>query len=541
MPRSFSDAIDMAIIHLQTLGESDLFTSQPETEFLLKNPALTRHYLNEIDQLVLKKSEISFLPPTTDLFSLGPFHYRQGTLIDPLLNFYATTILIQLSPKIEKCRIARTKKRVFSYRISRKIKSNWFSQDVGWTEFNKANLENANDFAFTAIADISQFYSSIRPEHLMQPFFEKIFGEKDRNRLSGIFHYLNIASKGLPVGGSFSRILAEAMLSPIDAEMELKRVNFTRFVDDIRIFANSEQELRMNLYFLTQRLILRGLYLNRHKIRVIEGCHYAQELMFERPPFQIKIFNNKLSNPKIEKPFFDPYSELVVGRAEDLKKISGVTSISDAMICELEKSLPDQLAIKILISALNYAPITDCYKTINLLLSQIYRAELSPLALRTVNMLKQKKNDLSASEKERLKQNIEDTLQSCAETLPDSAVAILLFGLLILEQRCSAELIDLLVTRLSSQNYSTYLGRQITFILIQQGYTKELKLHLKMLKQKNNKDTSVQPWLELAQRSGHCFFGDNQKRPYHSHAKSAPHYLIEKCFNASTLTASQNN
>ena len=153
----------------------------------------------------------------------------------------------------------------------------------------------------------------------------------------------------------------------------------------------------------------------------------------------------------------------------------------------------------------------------------------------------QKKNDLNANEKERLKQNIEDTLQSCAETLPDSTVAILLFGLLVLEQRCSAELIDLLVTRLSSQNYSTYLGRQITFILIQQGYTKELKLHLNMLKQKNNKDSTIQPWLELAQRSGHCSFADNQKRDYHSHAESAPHYLIEKCFNASTLTASQNN
>ena len=94
--------------------------------------------------------------------------------------------------------------------------------------------------------------------------------------------------------------------------------------------------------------------------------------------------------------------------------------------------------------------LTYCFTT--------HRAELSPLALRTVNMLKQKKNDLNANEKERLKQNIEDTLQSCAETLPDSTVAILLFGLLVLEQRCSAELIDLLVTRLSSQNYSTYLG-----------------------------------------------------------------------------------
>ena len=61
-----------------------------------------------------------------------------------------------------------------------------------------------------------------------------------------------------------------------------------------------------------------------------------------------------------------------------------------------------------------------------------------------------------------------------------------------------------------------------------------------MLKQKNNKDTSVQPWLELAQIRA-LFFADNQKRPYHSHAKSAPNYLIEKCFNASTLTTSQNN
>ena len=60
------------------------------------------------------------------------------------------------------------------------------------------------------------------------------------------------------------------MLSPIDAEMELKRVNFTRFVDDIRIFADSEQELRMNLYFLTQRLILRGFILIVTKLELLK-------------------------------------------------------------------------------------------------------------------------------------------------------------------------------------------------------------------------------------------------------------------------------
>ena len=56
-------------------------------------------------------------------------------------------------------------------------------------------------------------------------------------------------------------------------------------------------------------------------------------------------------------------------------------------------------------------------KRLTYCLVRIHRAELSPLALRTINMLKQKKNDLNASEKERLKQNIEDTLRSCAETL----------------------------------------------------------------------------------------------------------------------------
>ena len=139
--KSFSTAVDVAIAHIKNCGASDLFAAQPETEKLIEHHILAKQYIKKIDDLILSNSPVCFLPTTEDLFVTAPFKFRLGAMIDPLLNLYATSVLVDLSPKIERMRIEVEKGRVFSYRVSKNIKSDWFRRDVGWTEFNSTTIK----------------------------------------------------------------------------------------------------------------------------------------------------------------------------------------------------------------------------------------------------------------------------------------------------------------------------------------------------------------------------------------------------------------
>lgn len=498
MLEDFSTALNAALNHLSTIGESDLFSVQHETELLLKHQTLAKEIILEIDKLILANIPVDFLPKMTDLFSLGRYKYREGTLLDPLLNLYATTVLLLVSPTIEAIRIGIDKKKVFSYRISEDPTYQWFNPDIGWSEFNQTNLRNAENFAFVGTLDIAQFYQSIRSEELNSFFSRKCFDTTNQRRMLEVIKYIDIENRGLPVGGSISRIMAETVLCAIDQELDEQSVNFTRFVDDYRIFADSEDEIQRHIYILNKHIGKRGLYINRHKISVVESRHFIQELTFQKSPIIVKKPISEEESPIVEKPFFDPYSELVIGRAEALKSISNLGSITDAMRQEVLKSIPDQLTIKILISALHYASTEECFETLEILFCEMHRAEVTPVLLRAVNVLIAKNSKLSSAQNIQIRKVIEDAIIVNGVNMPDSAIAILLFGLLKLNQKNSPKLIETIIKYLSRDNYSTYLGRQIIFLLIQQGFTAELSKNLNLLGNQYGVADNSNFWLKLA-------------------------------------------
>ena len=81
---------------------------------------------------------------------------------------------------------------------------------------------------------------------------------------------MNLEERGLPVGGSFARILAEILLAHIDIELKKEGVIFTRFVDDFRIFSKDKGLVSREIYILTKILNNYGLHINRQKISVLK-------------------------------------------------------------------------------------------------------------------------------------------------------------------------------------------------------------------------------------------------------------------------------
>ena len=524
--KGFSTAIDVAIAHIKNCGASDLFAAQPETEKLIEHHILAKQYIKKIDDLIISNSPVCFLPTTEDLFVTAPFKFRLGAMIDPLLNLYATSVLVDLSPKIERMRIEVEKGRVFSYRVSKNITSDWFRRDVGWTGFNDATIKNTEKFKFVALLDISQFYKSLSSNMVMSAFQDSCYRTEERARLSQILKYLGVDEKGLPVGGSFSRLLAEAAVCPVDMALEKQGINFTRFVDDFRIFANDREELNRQIYAFTKLLNQHGLRPNNHKIGIMESAQILEDIDFQKTPLIVEKAKSKFEKPIIVRQAFDPYSELVIGKVEELKNISGTSSIAAAVSQELEKSTPSMQGLKVLTSALMYSTDEDCIEVSALLLAEMHRTELLILLLRLMNILRERAMQFSDEQNAFLSNSIEAGLIKHCRILPDSAAAVLLFGLQHLKHKCTPEFVRVLEEHLRGYECSAYLSRHILFLAAQQEEKDILMKFSKIVAMRKLIDTPNLIWIDLAMR--YCRLQNNNltKSNVKNRKNKSGHFLI---------------
>ena len=85
-------------------------------------------------------------------------------------------------------------------------------------------------------------------------------------------------SYGIPVGGTASRFIAEAVLSDFDHALAAEEYQFTRFVDDIRIYTRAGESPYRALAFAAEVLLSEGLTLNAQKTRVLSRENYLKYL-----------------------------------------------------------------------------------------------------------------------------------------------------------------------------------------------------------------------------------------------------------------------
>src|SRR5206468_11490050 len=86
-------------------------------------------------------------------------------------------------------------------------------------------------------------------------------------------------SQGLPVGPVASNLLAEALLVEVDDYLSARGRTFVRYVDDFRIFCNSEADATEALHELGEHLLLEErLSLNPRKTTVLTTARLAKSL-----------------------------------------------------------------------------------------------------------------------------------------------------------------------------------------------------------------------------------------------------------------------
>ena len=219
------------------------------------------------------------------------FDFRKCGYIELLDEITYLTLCLTLSNKIEKERIHKRSKLVYSYRlkpdlINQKKPTSLFDSDFTYTTFRKEVSQRAKDKSVRVVVacDIGNFYDRLNLHRLENT----LLAVKDIETPAVILlnelllYWSNRDSYGIPVGSNGSRILAEASLINIDKYLMNKKISFIRFVDDFRLFAKNASQAHTWLSILVERLNQEGLFLNTSKTSISEASKVIRT-QFEKP------------------------------------------------------------------------------------------------------------------------------------------------------------------------------------------------------------------------------------------------------------------
>ena len=171
----------------------------------------------------------------------GADGFRITTKIHPFWNVYLNGLAISVAERMK----SRRSSRVFSYRLSADT-DRIFDPEWSWRKYLESTIDRPNldsDGTIVVQTDISSFYERIY-HHRLENILQEIVGS-DCNLPLQFDRFLSRfaagRSFGLPVGGQFSRILAEAMLLSIDTTLDDENIDWYRYVDDFTLICKSRQ------------------------------------------------------------------------------------------------------------------------------------------------------------------------------------------------------------------------------------------------------------------------------------------------------------
>lgn len=150
---------------------------------------------------------------------------------------------------------------------------NWVEFPMNsWKSFRSQSEEFVKESKCVVFADIEGFYDNIDIEQLICEL--EILGvtEDILDLLKRcLYKWNNGSGKGVPQGYSASNILAELYLNSIDYALKCKGFNHVRFVDDFRIFCDSEAEAVDARLTLLELCMDKGLKLKASKTHIVPG------------------------------------------------------------------------------------------------------------------------------------------------------------------------------------------------------------------------------------------------------------------------------
>lgn len=271
----------------------------------------------------------------------GSAGFRVTTKIHPFWNIYLNGLGIAVAEALEPKRSVRA----HSYRYSLDDRHNIFDREKSWRTFREATIADealAQKNAVVVQTDVSSFYEHIY-HHRLENIVSDLF-QQDSTVPAQFDRFLSKLaagrSFGLPVGGQCARILAEAMMSPIDQMLSDTGVIWHRYVDDFVLIANGQADAYTSLSNLSHALADYGLSLNRTKTTILSGNHYRNYV-----EAQLGGAGDEAAKLREIDLYFDPYSDAPEDDYDELQKTVDSIDVQALLAMELEKSQPDAFLV----------------------------------------------------------------------------------------------------------------------------------------------------------------------------------------------------
>lgn len=275
-----SESIRWALSSIVRNSDSDLFPPTPEFRALEQSG---NSFIERVASLELK--DLRAHPSNRFLVPKDRLSYRQATQLHPMDAVTFTAIVHAFGSGIERRRLDSG--RVFSYRFAPSA-DGLYDESIGWREFWRDGINRASGAAFVLYCDIADFYNQIYHHTIENQLAESGLPNQATKWILELFKSTTASvSRGIPIGPHASHLIAEASMIPIDNSLVSSGLRHTRFVDDVLIFCDSEEEAQRNLFVVAQTLDRQQrLILQRHKTRIFarsEFLNHAHLMTHDQP------------------------------------------------------------------------------------------------------------------------------------------------------------------------------------------------------------------------------------------------------------------
>lgn len=266
------DDLDFAIAHVTAYYDTDFYPRVAEFDALQAQWSDVRqHILNsDLDELLTAAPIVEPWPKPRNGF-------RIVHQLEPLDSLIYTALAKKIAAQVEEARAGSEV--ACSYRIS-VSDSSFFTDGSGFSVYRDRCTKLASQFPFVLVLDISDFYNKIYL-HRLQNAIETAADEPVG--ISKRIEYLltalnNKASQGIPIGPAASIIMSEATLIDADQFFFNRGYEHVRYVDDFRIFGESQRQLEA----LLQEFCLylhenHRLSISAEKTRVMESHDFIRK------------------------------------------------------------------------------------------------------------------------------------------------------------------------------------------------------------------------------------------------------------------------
>jgi Reverse transcriptase (RNA-dependent DNA polymerase) len=281
-------SLDFAREHIEKYYDSDFFPKPVEFE------ALWHQWDEVVKELTSKNiSKLWVTPPRVMAAPKPKIGYRAVHQLEPLDAIVYTALAAEGAEAIEAARVPAADKVACSYRL--KIEEgSFFSGGAGWSDYVEKTEELAAIFKYVLLTDITDFYNQIylhRLNNAIEHASPKLKSVADDIEFF-ISALNNKASQGIPVGPAASIVMAEALLIDVDEFIKNAGFQYTRYVDDFRIFADSEAHLLLHLERLTLYLYEHHrLTLSSEKTKIQDAKEFVQKYLHNQTTEEkVKLF-----------------------------------------------------------------------------------------------------------------------------------------------------------------------------------------------------------------------------------------------------------